>query len=70
MLLYMRVVQKVKTVWSLKKINEENKKKIFYIITTELKPFFYIIPMKIQAPVVSCDEFLYACIVEICRQVH
>jgi hypothetical protein len=24
--------------------------------------------MKIQALVLSCDEFLYACIVEICRQ--
>jgi hypothetical protein len=24
--------------------------------------------MKTQAFVVSCDEFLYACIVEICRQ--
>jgi hypothetical protein len=38
-----------------------------YIITTDLKSFFYIISMKIQA-LVSCDEFLYACNVEICRQ--
>jgi hypothetical protein len=42
--------------------------KIFYIITTDLKSFFYIIPMKIQTLVVSCDEFVYACIIEICCQ--
>jgi hypothetical protein len=29
---------------------------------------FYIIPMKVQAFVISCDVFLYVCIVEICRQ--
>jgi hypothetical protein len=37
-------------------------------ITTDLKSFFYIIPNKIQTFVVPCDEFLYACIVEIWRQ--
>jgi hypothetical protein len=40
----------------------------FYNITTDLKSFFYIIRMKIQAPVASCDEFPYPCIMEICRQ--
>jgi hypothetical protein len=39
-----------------------------YIITRDLKSFFYIIPMKIQALGVSCDGFLYTCIVEIYRQ--
>jgi hypothetical protein len=29
--------------------------------------FIYIIPKKIQT-LVSCDEFLYACVVELCRQ--
>jgi hypothetical protein len=43
-------------------------KNYFYIITTDLKSFFYITPMKMQAPVISYDEFLYACIVEICCQ--
>jgi hypothetical protein len=50
----MRVVQKVKMVWSLKN----------YFTSS----FFYIISMKIQALVILCDEFLYTCIVEICRQ--
>jgi hypothetical protein len=40
--------------------------KIKKIITADLKSFFYVIPMKIQSLVISCDEFLYACIVEIC----
>jgi hypothetical protein len=60
-----RVVQKVKTVWLLKKLMKL--KKIFHIVITNLKSFFCIFPTKIQA-LVSCDEFLYACIVEICRQ--
>ena len=38
------------------------------MITTDIKSFFYKIPMKIQAFAVSCDEFLYACIIEICHQ--
>jgi hypothetical protein len=45
----------------------EIKKLVSYIITVDLKSFFYIIPMKIQA-LVSCDEFQYACVLEICRQ--
>jgi hypothetical protein len=39
-------------------------KTIFHII----KSFLYLIPKKIQALVILCDEFLDACIVEICRQ--
>jgi hypothetical protein len=45
-----------------------NKINFFYIITTDLRSFFYIIAVKIQALIVLCDKFLYACIVEICRQ--
>lgn len=30
-------------------------------------PFIYIIPKKIQT-LVLCDEFLYACVAELCRQ--
>jgi hypothetical protein len=48
--LHMQVVQKAKTVWFIYI-------KLFYIITTDLKSFSYIIPMKIQA-LVLCDEFL------------
>jgi hypothetical protein len=44
------------------------KRNIFNVINKNLKSFFFIILMKIQAFVVSCDEFLYACIVEICCQ--
>jgi hypothetical protein len=50
----------------IKKINKI--KKIIYIITTDIKSFFYIIPIKIQALVISCDEFLYVRIIEICCQ--
>jgi hypothetical protein len=35
-----------------------------YIITADIKSFFYIIPIKIQALTI----FLYACILEICCQ--
>jgi hypothetical protein len=35
------------------------------MVITDLKSFFYIVPMKIQALVTSCDEFLYACSTEI-----
>jgi hypothetical protein len=43
-------------------------KMLFYIITTDIKTFFYITPLEIQALVVLCDEFLFACIAEICCQ--
>jgi hypothetical protein len=39
-----------------------------YIIASDLKSFFCLIPMKIQALVLWCDEFLHTCIVEIFRQ--
>jgi hypothetical protein len=45
-----------------------NKIKKFYAITRDLRSFFYIISMKIQALVVSCDKFLCACIIEVCHQ--
>lgn len=42
-------------------------KQDLYIITTIVN-IFYIIPTKIQALVLLCDEFLYYCIVEICTK--
>jgi hypothetical protein len=40
---------------------------VFSIITADRTSFLYTILMKVQA-VVLCYKFLYACIVEICRQ--
>jgi hypothetical protein len=37
------------------------------MIIIYIKSAFYIIPMKLQAPL-WCDGFQYTCIVEICRQ--
>jgi hypothetical protein len=44
------------------------KTNLFYIITADIKSFFYVIPMKVQSLVISCNKFLYGCIVQICRQ--
>jgi hypothetical protein len=41
---------------------------LFYIMTTDLKSFSYIIPMMVQVLVMLCAEFLHAYIVEICHQ--
>jgi hypothetical protein len=58
----MTYIQKVKTVWCLKNLNLK-----MYIFSTDFKSFSYIIFLKIQV-LRSCNEFLYACIMEICHQ--
>jgi hypothetical protein len=44
----------------LKKNKCINEKNLFYIITADLKSFFYVIPMKIHALITLCDKFLHA----------